>query len=405
MNILKNTVPKAADRFLGFLCLKICRADMIRLMNLFRMKGVRFWHMRVTEKDVRLRISLFGCDEALAYAADANIAVEVEHRVGLPFILHRYRRRAGLAVGAVLAAALVFSSMLFVWDIEITGNSAVSESRILSALSKSGLSVGAFIPGIGTHSVEESTVLTLPELSSVAVVITGTHVSVDVIERKRPPEIYDMTVDGISSIYASEDGIIRSVVAESGKSVVRTGEVVAKGDLLVTGIYDGHTGIKIAVRSKATVMAETYRKFVISVPLRQPVKHYTGNEAERTVVTVLGRRFELFFGAMLPYDRFDADVTTEKPLLFGFIRTPVEITTLYAKEYISEHTEYTKEEALAKAIAAFDSRIGEIRDGEVLSKSYEWFYDDAADCVTLKGEVALLTDIASEAPVQISASP
>ena len=70
-----------------------------------------------------------------------------------------------------------------------------------------------------------------------------------------------MTVDGISSIYASEDGIIRSVVAESGKSVVRTGEVVAKGDLLVTGIYDGHTGIKIAVRSKATVMAETYRKF------------------------------------------------------------------------------------------------------------------------------------------------
>ena len=75
------------------------------------------------------------------------------------------------------------------------------------------------------------------------------------------------------------------------------------------------------------------------------------------------------------------------------------------KEYISEHTEYTKEEALAKAIAAFDSRIGEIKDGEVLSKSYEWFYDDAADCVTLKGEVALLTDIASEAPVQISASP
>ena len=88
---------------------------------------------------------------------------------------------------------------------------------------------------------------------------------------------------------------------------MRTGEVVAKGDLLVTGIYDGHTGIKIAVRSKATVMAETYRKFVISVPLRQPVKHYTGNEAERTVITVLGRRFELFFGAMLPYDRFDAE--------------------------------------------------------------------------------------------------
>ena len=87
---------------------------MIRLMNLFRMKGVRFWHMRVTEKDVRLRISLFGCDEALAYAADANIAIEVEHRVGLSFILHRYRRRAGLAVGAVLAAVLVFSSMLFV---------------------------------------------------------------------------------------------------------------------------------------------------------------------------------------------------------------------------------------------------------------------------------------------------
>ena len=405
MNILKNTVSKAADRFLGFLCLRLCRADMMRLMNLFRAKGVRFWHLRVTEKDVRLRISLFGCDDALAYAAGVGIAVEVERRTGLPFLLHRYRRRAGLAVGALLAAALVFSSMLFVWDIVITGNVNVSEARILSALSESGLSAGAFIPAIGTHSVEQNTVLTLPELSSVAVVITGTHVGVDVIERKRPPEIYDLTADGISSIYASEDGIIRSVVAESGKSVVRTGEVVAKGDLLVTGVYDGHTGIKIAVRSKATVMAETYRNFVISVPLKQQVKRYTGNEAERTVVTVLGRRFGLFFGAMLPYDRFDADVTTEKPLLFGFIRTPVEITTLHVKEYISERTEYTQEEALAKAIAAFDSRIEEIGDGEVLSKSYEWFYDDAADCVTLKGELTLLTDIAYETPVQISASP
>jgi len=373
---------------------------MIRLLNLFRNKGVRFWGLKATDKDVRLKISLFGCDDALLYAKEANIQLTVEKRVGLPFFIHRYRGRVGLAVGGAMALTMIFASLFFVWDIEITGNDRISASRIEAVLRKNGLSAGAFIPSVNTHAVEEHTILAMPNLSSVAIVITGTHVKVDVIERIRPPEIVDEIGDGISSIYAEKDGIIVSVVAESGKSLVAPGTVVAAGDVLVTGLYDGYTGIKIAVKSKATVLAQTYRNFAISVPLRQSRREYTGGVSKKTTAEVLGHSFELYFGAMIPFEQFDAEARTEDVKLFGIFKTPIRLTTLTAREYRTVTEQITKEEALKKAVAAFDSRLEEIDDGEILDKSYTWFFDEESECVTLTGKITLLEDIAVERAIE-----
>ena len=405
MNTLKNSIPKAVNRFFGYIHLRACRADTIRLLNMLRNKNVSFWGFRATDKEVFFKISLFGCERVFAYARDANIELTIVRRVGLPFFTHRYRGRVGLAVGALIAMAMIFSSIFFVWNIEVTGNYSVSDERILSVLKKNGLFDGAYIPGLSTHAIEERTILTLPELSSVAIAINGTYVTCDVIERERPPKAEDEIGDGISSIYATTDGIIVSVVAESGKVMVHPGDVVAAGDMLVSGIYDGFTGMKIAVRSKATVTAKTYKNFAVSIPLEQYRKSFTGRKVKRTMVKILGQPFELYFGAMIPYDRFTAETNTEKLKLFGFIKTPVEVTTLTAYEYTGERVTITKEEAEKQAIAAFNLHVDELESGELLEKSYSCFYDEAAGCVTLTGRLVILENIAVERPIQISESP
>ncbi len=405
MNTPKNSIQKAVNRFFGYIYLKAYRADTIRLLNLLRNKGVSFWGFCSTDRECFFKISLFGCEEVLEYAKEANIELTVERRVGLPFILHRYKNRIGLAVGGLIAMAMVFSSIFFVWDIEITGNNLISKERILSVLKKNGLSVGTYLPGLSTHAVEERTILSLPELSSAAIVINGTHITCDVIERERPPEPETELGDGISSLYASKDGIIVNVVAESGKAVVHPGDVVEAGDLIVSGIYDGFTGLRIAVRSKATVLARTYRSFAVSIPLEQQKRGFTGHDVKRTTVSVLGHPFELYFGSMIPYDNFIAESTTEKLTLFGFIKTPIEVTTLVARECRTERTKISKEEAEQRAIAAFNLHLDEIEDGEVLEKSYSCFYDEEADCVTLTGQIVVLENIAEERMLQISESP
>ena len=125
MNTLKNSLSKAVNQFIGHICVTACRADLIRLLNLFRNKGVKFWGFKETEKEVSFKLGLFGCDSALEYAKEANIQLVVTRRVGLPFFTYRYRKRAGLLVGMILGFALILASSLFVWAIEITGNSLI----------------------------------------------------------------------------------------------------------------------------------------------------------------------------------------------------------------------------------------------------------------------------------------
>ena len=55
------------------------------------------------------------------FPEEAEPLCEDIHRRSFLSDLYRYRKRAGLALGFILAAALIFVSTLFVWDIRIVG--------------------------------------------------------------------------------------------------------------------------------------------------------------------------------------------------------------------------------------------------------------------------------------------
>lgn len=57
---------------------------------------------------------------------------------GVPFLLHRYRKRTGLLAGLLAAVVLLGYMSGFVWKIEVTGNEAISTQEILAALDELG---------------------------------------------------------------------------------------------------------------------------------------------------------------------------------------------------------------------------------------------------------------------------
>ncbi len=379
--------------------------DLIRLINLYKNSGIYFWGLNADENGVTLKVGIFSAERALSLASEIGVSLTVLKSVGLPFIINRHKKRFGILAGAIISAIIVFSSIFFVWDIQITGNVNISEERILAVLAKNGVYTGSFIPSISTHTAEQKTILTFPDISSVAIVIDGTHITVDIIERIRPPRIEEGLLPGISSIYAKKPGVIVSVVAESGKVTVSPGYEVNPGDLLVTGIYPGSTGVEIGVRSKATVMAKTENQFAVSIPLTQVKRIYTGKETAKTTASILGKSFELFMGGLIDYNSFDAVTETHQAYVFGKFKLPITLTTVTAREYRTVNVKISKEEGIKKAIAAFNSKLSEYKNDDVLAKSYECFFDENANCITLVGNYSLLEDIGLERENQISESP
>jgi len=361
-------------------------------LNALNAGGVGFHGASADGDTVTVSVSVFGYRAAVRAAGELG---EVCAAYGLPFIIYKYRKRAGLVAGTALGLFMMFVSSLFAWEINVTGNGSVSDAAILCALERMGVYVGAFIPDIDVSGVNGRLVCELPELSSANLHIDGTSLCVDVIERVRPPVKID--VSGVYDVIAAEDGVVRSLEIYSGRAAVAVGDTVVKGQVLVNGVYTAgeDPSVDIATHARAAVRAEYIKSFVYSVPLDFAERRYTGRTDEKTVIYVLGRPYKLFMGEPYVYEHFDAAAVTESVSVFS-LKLPVTKTTLRVSEYVYDVRRIGVEEAREKALRAFDAWCANDTEGRITDKRFKTEYDLAADCVTIYGEVTLEGDIACE---------
>ena len=361
-------------------------------LNALNAGGATFGNVKVEGDTVSVCVSVFGYRRAVVAAGELGTVCAA---YGLPFIIYKYRKRAGLVIGSALGLLLMFAASLYAWEINITGNRAVSDGAILSALERMGVCVGAFIPDIDVSGVNGRLVNELPELSSASLHIDGTSLCLDVIERVRPPERTD--VSGVCDIVASRDGVVTSLEVYSGRAAVAVGDTVVKGQVLVNGVYTAGDDpfADIATHARAAVRAEYIQSFVFSVPLDFAERRYTGRTDEKTVLYVLGKGFRLFMGEPYVYEHFDAASVTESVSLFS-LKLPVRKTTLRVDEYVYDVRRLSVEEAREKALRAFEAWCANDAEGRITNKKYKTEYDRMGDCVTIRGEVTLEGDIACE---------
>jgi similar to stage IV sporulation protein len=98
-------------------------------------------------------------------------------------------------------------------------------------------------------------------------------------------------------IVAAKDGIIEKVLPLRGEAVVKVGDTVSKGDVLISGSVslsggDGEEK-KLLVRAKGIVKARVWYRESVEVPLVESVKTYTGR-VKKAYKIRLGNR-ELYF--------------------------------------------------------------------------------------------------------------
>ena len=388
---------KIVSRIAGWYTFRVKETCLPTFLNGLNERGVVFWGVRIQDGYGFVRVTL--SDHARALSAAGGIAEEVT-RIGLPFIIYKYRNRIGLLAGTILGLLLMFVSSLFVWDVRVTGNAVISSSRILAELKSHGVCVGTFIPGINAPQAGTKLLISMSELSSAYVNINGTIITVDVIERRFKPDItFD---DGYNNVVASDDGVIVGVEAYSGKPVVSHGDVVTKGQTLICGSYLYGAETEILSNARGKVLAEVKKTFVYTVPLSFPCREYTGRTDVKTSYNVLGKNFDTFYGPPSAFGLFDADVKNERLSLL-FLSLPVTKSTLTLREYRTSTVRLTRRDAEKQAEKAFLAWCVNDVDGELISKDSKYIYDPASDSVTIVGRVNVITDIAQSVPYDAEA--
>lgn len=316
---------------------------------------------------------------------------------GLPFLVKRYRRRWGIAVGVLLFCGLLWTSKNYVWQIEYSGNENVSDMQIEKQLMDLGFGVGSYLPDVDFYTLCNNFLKNSRDISYISVNMEGTTAKVQVRELYGKPED-----DGIkaSNLVAKYSGQIDSMTVYSGKTVVERDSVVKEGELLVSGFHEKTFGFDI-VRSTGNVYAYVTRIFETEVSFEQKVKEYTGNVSRDREIEFFGRSLFLPSKGNGSFECFDENIDRERVVLFDRVRLPLILTETERLEYTERTVTLNEEEAKKNAEMQLTQLLArELADSDILERRVREEITDTS--YKLICEIYCLTDIAVEKEILLN---
>lgn len=328
-----------------------------------------------------------------------GLKMRIEKKHGIYFTLKRHRDKIGFAAGAIFAAAVVLFLNLFVWEINISGNKAVSSEEIMATLANSGLKTGTLRTAHDARKIEWNIMNDNKEIAWATVNIQGCCVNVVVSETRREAEMkYDD--DKPVNIIAAKYGVIRKMDVFDGQGVVKVGDAVMKGDLLVSATFEDRHGKLTLKHSRARVMAETDYEITVEFPLEQVIETTGGVKKSVKGIEIMGLSIPL--GSSRGCEGLPSE-KEEKELNFLWIRLPVkEVHTEYYAVKRNTIT-YTAEQAKGGAFQLLEQKEAEeMSNMEIISRKTEekiangkYIIRASYDCIM---DIAEEQDILSDVP-------
>lgn len=328
----------------------------------------------------------------VALTAEMTIEDERVTRRGLFAFASGYKMRIGFFIGAVLCAALLAASSFFVWDINVSGQTGLSEKEILKTLEGYGLYIGAYIPNIDTMRLENELVIDTEELSYASINLRGTVAEVVVRERKEK-DVENISLP--SNLVANCDGQIESIEVRGGMPTVKKGQIVKKGQLLVSGVIDSHAVGYRLVRARGEIYARISRSFTAEVPLVREKKSRTGEKKTRVTIRFFAKKINLFSNNDISFEKYDTIEEEKRLCLFDRVELPVFIIKTTYSEYVTETEKISEEQALSiaeKELAGQTEKT--LSEAQILAREERTEINDGI--LTLYADIDCIADITSE---------
>ena len=332
----------------GYLNINVEGYFIERFINMCRNQKILLWGMkRKNSSFISCKIGIKDFKRIRKITKKTKCKVEIKNKKGIPFIFEKYKKRKiFLLMMCIIIGRLIVLSQ-FVWNIEVKINgSNLKEEDIINTLNENGLYIGERKNNIDVKEIINKVRLNRSDISWIGIEIKGTNAIVKVVEAEKKPEIANE--DDYCNIVSNKEGKILKITANNGTAMVKPGDVVKEGSLLIAGWIEGkYTGTRF-VRADGNVEANVWYTETGEVSLEEKSIEKTGNTEKKYALKINNFRINLY-KKLSNFEKYDTIYTSKKIKIFSNFYLPVELIECNNFEIQEKNVKYSVDEAKNEA--------------------------------------------------------
>jgi len=275
----------------GLLTLQIETLMPEKFINLLWSNGV--YIKKIKKRNIAsliMEVNLKDYEKIKEISNKTRSKIKIIDRKGIIFSFIRYKKRTAFFIGSLSFVVILYFLSTFIWEIKIVTEHNVSPYEIREQLKSIDVIVGTNKNKLDLKKIETSIINNNENIMWVKVRTEGSRLRVDISERTIPPTIEQDNRP--CNLIAKKDGQILRVYTNAGTSMIKPGDIVKAGQLLVKG-EQGKEGSINQVHAEGSVIAKTYYEEIKVVPVNGTKITKTGNEINNYYIVLNNKKIYL----------------------------------------------------------------------------------------------------------------
>lgn len=281
-----------------------------QILNICAKHSIKLWDLRFNKGKIIGNIRIKDFYLLRKIRPKKQIKIHIINRHGLIFKTNKYKKRIGFITGFIVFVLLLEFLSSFIWSIKIEGNKYIKDAELINVCSRLGIDIGTKTKNIDTLKSAQELLINHKSLAWASLNIEGSALTVNISEIKNAKEETELP----SNLIADFDGEIKKIDVTLGNTLVKIGDTVRKGDVLVSGIIENQNSTCF-VNSRGSIEAITKREFSVKGNFIENEMIPNGEIKKRCAVEIFSVKIPLYLGK--EKDSYKSEYKIRKAKLFN----------------------------------------------------------------------------------------
>lgn len=262
-----------------------------KLVNILWTKKIDIKNLiKVNITTLTLDINIKNLTYVKDLAKENKCTLRISKAKGVLYWQMKLKKGGTLVGGIFIFIFLIYYLSLYIWNIDITTSKYLSSYEVRKELLAYGIKPGIKKSSIDVYDLEKKLINNESRIMWIRIRMEGGTLKVKIEEKQNPPVIN--SEKPIGDMVAKMDGEIVRIYTTSGSAVVKKGDIVKCGDVVIKGIQ-GKEGFTYETSAEGTVIAKTFYEDYKSVDVNGTRKVKTGNEDYSIYISIFGKKLYL----------------------------------------------------------------------------------------------------------------